>query len=92
MPEQPIGRIPGEQDLSWDAVSTTQIQRTGLENPDFSSVFVRGRVARPFTRRVPVTSAIAMPRSVCRRFAAGRPQDDRNNGGCGPKYAKRRLL
>ena len=39
---QPIGRIPGEQDLPWDAVSITQIQRTGLENPDFGSVFVRG--------------------------------------------------
>ena len=42
---QPIGRTPGEQDLPWDAVSITQIQRTGLENPDFGSVFVRGRVA-----------------------------------------------
>ena len=39
---QPIGRTPGEQDLPWDAVSTTQIQRTGVENPDFGSVFVRG--------------------------------------------------
>jgi len=52
---QPIGRIPGEQDLPWDAVSITQIQRTGLENPDFGSVFVRGWVARPFTRRVLLT-------------------------------------
>ena len=39
---QPIGRIPGEQDLPWDAVSITQIQRIGLENPDFGSVFVQG--------------------------------------------------
>jgi len=90
--EQPIGRIPGEQDLPWDAASTTQILRTGLKNPDFGSVFGRGTVARLFTRRVPVTSAIARPRSVCRRFAAGRPPDDRNSGGCGPKFVKRRPL
>ena len=89
---QPIGRTPGEQDLPWDAVSITQIQRTGVENPDFGSVFVRGRVARPFTRRVPVTSAIVRTSSVCRRFAAGRPPDDRNGGGCGPTFAKRRPL
>ena len=89
---QPIGRTPGEQDLPWDAVSITQIQRTGLENPDFGSVFVRGTVARPFTRRVPVTSGIARTRSVCRRFAAGRPPDDRNSGDCGLKFAKRRPL
>ena len=89
---QPIGRTTGEQDLPWDAVSITQIQRTGLENPDFGSVFVRGRVARPFTRRVPVTSAIVRTSSVCRRFAAGRPPDDRNGGGCGPTFAKRRPL
>ena len=90
--EQPIGRIPGEQDLPWDAVSITQIQRTGVENPDFGSVFVRGRDARPFTRRVPVTSAIVRTSSVCRRFAAGRPPDDRNSGDCGPTFAKRRPL
>ena len=89
---QPIGRIPGEQDLPWDAVSITQIQRTGVENPDFGSVFVRGRVARPFTRRVPVTSAIVRTSSVCGRFAAGRPPDDRNSGGDGPTFAKRRPL
>ncbi|MFO0131999.1 MAG: ATP-binding protein, partial [Planctomyces sp.] len=89
---QPIGRTPGEQDLPWDAVSITQIQRTGLENPDFGSVFVRGRVARPLTRRVPVTSVIVRTSSVCRRFAAGRPPDDRNSGDCGLKFAKRRPL
>ena len=89
---QPIGRTTGEQDLPWDAVSITQIQRTGVENPDFGSVFVRGRVARPFTRRVPVTSAIVRTSSVCGRFAAGRPPDDRNGGGCGPTFAKRRPL
>jgi len=89
---QPIGRIPGEQDLPWDAVSITQIQRIGLENPDFGSVFVRGMVARPFTRRVPVTNAIVRTSSVSRRFAAGRPPDDRNSGDCGLKFAKRRPL
>ncbi|MFN6149295.1 MAG: ATP-binding protein, partial [Planctomyces sp.] len=56
------------------------------------SVFVRGRVARPLTRRVPVTSAIVRTSSVCRRFAAGRPPDDRNSGDCGLKFAKRRPL
>ena len=71
--EHPIGRIPREQDLSWDAVRITQIQRTGLENTDSGSVFVRGQVARPFTRRVLVISGIVRPRSVCRRIAAGRP-------------------
>jgi hypothetical protein len=90
--EQPIGRIPGEQDLPWDAASITQIQRTGLKNPDFGSVYVRGRVARPFTRRVPVTSDTVRTSSVCRRFAAGRPPDDRNSGGCGPTFVKRRPL
>ncbi len=89
---QPIGRTTGEQDLPWDAVSITQIQRTGVENPDFGSVFVRGRVARPFTRRVPVTIATVRTSSVCRRFAAGRPPDDRNSGDCGLKFAKRRPL
>ncbi|MFO0533098.1 MAG: ATP-binding protein, partial [Planctomyces sp.] len=55
-------------------------------------MFVRGRVARPLTRRVPVTSAIVRTSSVCRRFAAGRPPDDRNSGDCGLKFAKRRPL
>ena len=59
---------------------------------DFGSVFVRGRGARPFTRRVPVTSAAVRTSSVCRRFAAGRPPDDRNSGDCGLKFAKRRPL
>ncbi len=64
---QPIGRILGEQDLPWDAVSITQIQRTGLENPDFGSVFVRGMVAGLFTRRVLVTSGGCGPRFAKRR-------------------------
>ncbi|MFN7869498.1 MAG: ATP-binding protein [Planctomyces sp.] len=89
---QPIWRIPGEQDIPWDADSITQIQRTGVENPDFGSVFVRGRVARPFIRRVPLTSAIVRTSSVCRRFAAGRSPDDRNSGGCVLKVANRRPL
>jgi hypothetical protein len=71
--EQPIGRIPGEQDLAWDAVSITQIQRIGRENSDFGNVFVRGNVVRLLTRPVPVTSAIVRISSVCRSFTAGRP-------------------